>query len=44
MLTKDDSSKLKIEFFSRIRDSLREKLEEFKLKNEPHANNCADFL
>lgn len=41
MLTKEDSSKLKIEFFSRIRDSLKEKLEEFKLKNEANVKGCA---
>ena len=42
MINRGDANKLKVEFFGRIRDSLKAKLQEFKPKNE--AEGGAVFL
>jgi hypothetical protein len=39
LVTKEDGNKLKVEFFSRIRDSLKQRLEEFNLKNKESGTN-----
>ena len=42
MVSRGDSEKLKVEFFSRIRDSLAQKLEEFKPKQQPQGVDIFD--
>lgn len=44
MINSEDGSKLKIEFFSRIRDSLKMRLEEYKIKDNKGSDNKIDFL
>lgn len=39
MLNRSDANKMKVQFFSRVRDSLKAKLEEFKPKNEEGESN-----
>ena len=38
-VSRGDADKIKVEFFSRIKDSLKQRLEEFKMKNGSNGNN-----
>lgn len=44
MLNRNDAEKMKIEFFTRIRDTLKEKLDDFKPNKDPNSESCEEFL
>lgn len=44
MISSEDSSKLKIEFFTRVRDSLRQKFTDYKSKDNRGSGNNLAFL